>query len=129
MNEKFITATKLRKNLFENLEQVNVSNVAKIVTKNGLPYATLLSYDKYEDILELIESYVDDSLVKRIEESEKEIREGEYVTWNEYLKEESKVPEFVLRDKTKVTYGANVPDNSNKQGKKGFKKTANRNKK
>jgi len=124
MEERFITATNLRKTLFDSLDEVNNSNISKIITKNGMPYAALLSFDKYEDLLELIEFYTDDALAKEIKEAEKEIENGECVVLEEYLKEKDYVPEFVLSDKSNVDYGQGVHSSTNKQGKEKLRKNS-----
>ncbi|MFQ6044660.1 MAG: type II toxin-antitoxin system Phd/YefM family antitoxin [Candidatus Poribacteria bacterium] len=78
-----ISITDAKKTLLEIAR--NVANIGEntVFTKRGKPYVVLMSAAEYESIMETLEILSDDSALKDIKESEKEIAEGNWITLEE----------------------------------------------
>jgi len=81
-----ISITDAKRTLLEIARNVADIGENAIFTKRGKPYVVLMSASEYESIMETLEILSDNSSLKDIEESEKEIAEGNWITLEELEK-------------------------------------------
>jgi antitoxin YefM len=79
-----ISITDAKRSLLEIARNVADIGENTIFTKRGKTYVVLLSAAEYESIMETLEILSDDSALKDIEESEKEIAEGNWITLEKF---------------------------------------------
>jgi len=102
MNPKTtISATEARAKFFDILEKIEKAGTPITITVNGVPRAVLMNAEDFDSWAETLEIMSDPELVKSIEESKKELREGKYVTLDEMMEEEGLT---FVRDKAKNEY-------------------------
>ena len=102
MNIKtIISATEARKKFFDIINKVEKTGRPFTITVNGEPKVVLMNAEDFDSWEETLEIMGDPELVKSIEESKKEIREGKYVTLDELMEEEGLT---FIRDKSRNEY-------------------------
>jgi len=79
--------TKARSKLTDLVDKADKLLQEFVITVNGKPTAVLLSVAEYESLKETADVLSDKELVKQLIISEKEIADGNYVTFNELKKE------------------------------------------
>lgn len=84
---KIVPVRELRKNLSQLIDEVNEHDDYVLVTRNGVPAATLISIDQYEALEETAEILSDPGALEAIEEGLAEAARGETITFAE-LREE-----------------------------------------
>lgn len=77
------SATEVRKDFFDILDQVERSGVPYTITKAGKPVVVMMSAEQYESWEETWDIMSDPELVKGIAQGEKDIAEGRYSTYEE----------------------------------------------
>ena len=78
-----ISITNAKRTLLEIARNVADTGENTIFTKRGKPYVVLLSATEYESLMETLEILTDDKALKDIQESEKDIQAGEWITLEE----------------------------------------------
>ncbi len=81
-----ISITEARKKIFEIAEDVQNPDTIYMLTDKGNPKAVVMSADKYEDMKDDLEIYMDQNLMAEIQASQAEYERGEYYTWDEVKK-------------------------------------------
>lgn len=77
------SATEVRKDFFDILDQVESSGVPYTITKAGKPVVVMMSAEQYESWEETWDIMSDPELVKGIAQGEKDLAEGRYSTYEE----------------------------------------------
>lgn len=77
------SATEVRNNFFDILDEVESSGVPYTITKGGKPVAVIMSAEEYESWQETMDIMSDPELVKGIKDGEKDLAEGRYSTFEE----------------------------------------------
>ena len=85
--KNILPITKARETLTDLVDKANRLFQEFIITVNGKPAAVLLSVAEYESLKETADVLSDKDLVKQLIKSEKEIAEGNYITFDELKKE------------------------------------------
>ena len=103
MNSKTtISATEARKKFFDIINKVEKTSTPFTITVNGEAKAVLMNAEDFDSWKETLEIMSNPKLVKGIEESKKELREGKYSTFEEVF---GMTAEEALSDKGKEKYG------------------------
>lgn len=100
------SATEVRNNFFDILNEVKHAGVPYTITKGGEPAAVLMNAEEYEGWLETIDIMNDPELVKGIEQGKKDLRDGKSYTFEEVF---GMTPEEALADRGKEAYGEKKP--------------------
>jgi len=79
--------TKAREELTTLVENANKKLVEYVITVNGFPAAVLISAAEYESWKETNEIMGNPELMKAIKEGEEDIKNGEFVTFEDLKKE------------------------------------------
>lgn len=79
--------TKARENLTTLVENANKKLEEYIITVKGLPAAVLISAAEYQSWKETNEIVADSGLLKAIKEGEKDIKKGNFVTFEQLKKD------------------------------------------
>jgi len=82
-NMETISITDAKRTLLEIARNVADTGENTILTKRGKPYVVLMSAIEYESIMETLEILQDDDALKDIQESEKDIEVGDWITLEE----------------------------------------------
>ena len=98
------SATEVRKDFFDILDQVECSGVPYTITKAGKPVVVMMNAEEYESWQETLDIMSDPELVKGIEAGKRDLREGRYSTFEEVF---GMTPEEALADKGKKGYSTN----------------------
>jgi antitoxin YefM len=109
MNSKTtISISEARRRIFDIAEEVQKPNTHYTFTENGKPKAVLMSAGEFDSLMEDFEILNDPGLFARIQEAEKEIARGDYVTLDELKKNLNYVSGdgLVVADKNSRTYSA-----------------------
>lgn len=80
-----LPATEVRKNFFDILDEISETNIPYTITVKGKPKAVIMNAEEYESWMETLDIMSNPELVKGIEEGKKDIREGRYITLDEYM--------------------------------------------
>ena len=80
-----LPATEVRKNFFEILDKIAETNIPYTITLGGKPKAVIMNAEEYESWMETLDIMSNPELVKGIEEGKKDLREGRYITLDEYM--------------------------------------------
>ena len=107
MNAKTtISISEARRRIFDIAEEVQKPNKYYTFTENGKPKAVLMSAEEFDSLMEDFEILSDQGLFARIQEAEKEIARGDYVTLDELKQEFNYAPHggFAVADKGSRTY-------------------------
>lgn len=78
-----ISITDAKRTLLEVARNVADTGENTILTKRGKPYVVLMSATEYESIMETLEILSDKEALKDIQESEKDIEAGNWITLEE----------------------------------------------
>lgn len=92
-----LSATEVRNNFFDILDEVEQTNVPYTITRAGKPKAVIMNAEEYESWMETLDIMSNPETVKNIEESKRELARGEYVTLDELMKERNLM---FVRDKS-----------------------------
>ena len=95
------SATEVRNNFFDILDEVKGSGIPYTITKGGVPAAVLMNAEEYEGWMETLDIMSNPETVKGIEQGKKDLKEGRYITLDELMKEEKLM---FLRDKSGKVY-------------------------
>ena len=79
------SATEVRKDFFDILDQVERSSVPYTITKAGKPVVVMMSAEEYESWEETLDIMSNPESVKNIEEGKKDLKEGRSITLDEYM--------------------------------------------
>lgn len=96
-----LSATEARQDFFNILDKVGKTNVPFTITINGVPKVVIMNAEEFDSWQETLEIMSNPDLVKGIEESKKELKEGRYSTFEEVF---GMTPEEALADKGKKNY-------------------------
>ena len=80
-------ATQFRKELFNVIKHLQKSDNEITITVDGQPSLVVMSFEKYEGLMETLEIMSDPQMVKDIEEGIKDIEAGRMTPWEEVKKE------------------------------------------
>lgn len=109
-----LSITEARKKIFKLANEVQEPDTYFVLTENGRPKAVLMSAEEFDSWKETLEVMAEiPNLKEEIEEAEKEIDRGEYVTLEELLEKEGLI----------VTDNGELKDAPNKNQQKGAKKS------
>lgn len=101
-----ISISEARKRIFAIADEVQKPDTYYVLTENGKPKAVILSAEEFENLLDDLDILSDPDLLKEIEEGERAIEEGDYVTWEELKKELREIDApMLVRDKATGKYG------------------------
>ena len=76
MGTQIITASKLRSQILKLIKELDKAPDQYIITHNGEPAATLMSYDEYRSLIATLDVITNPQLVKDIRESREDNRRG-----------------------------------------------------
>ena len=82
-----LPASQARKNFYTMLDEVNTKLKSFTITLHGKVKAVVINPDELESWRETIEIMSDKKLVKKLKQSQEEIKRGEYVTEKELFKD------------------------------------------
>lgn len=102
-----ISITEARKRIFDIADEVQRPGSVYTLTDKGRPKAAVISAEEYDSLMETIEILSDPKALKRIEQAEKELANGDFVSWDDFKKEwgyTSDVGHMVLADKGAKKY-------------------------
>lgn len=103
MNTKTtLPATTIRQKFFEVLDKIERTGTTYTITRDGLPKAVIMNIEEFDSWQETLDIMSNPELVKGIEESKKELKEGKYSTFEEVF---GMTPEEALADKSRAKYG------------------------
>jgi len=85
--KKTMHATQFRKELFNVIKHLQKSDNEITITVDGQPSLVVMSFEKYEGLMETLEIMSDPQMVKDIEEGIKDIEAGRMTPWEEVKKE------------------------------------------
>lgn len=84
MNSKTtLSLTEARKRIFDIAEDVQRPGKYYTFTENGSPKAVLMSAEQFDSLMEDLELASDPEFAKRMAAVEKELKNGDYVSWEE----------------------------------------------
>ena len=83
----YIPITKAKSSLLDIIRQIEGSDEAIAITKNGVPEAVLLSMKKFEGLLETLEILADEKAMQSIRKSIKEADKGNWIDFDEVFAE------------------------------------------
>ena len=108
MNTKTtISISEGRKKIFDIAEKVQCPGTVYTLTENGQPKITILASEEYESLMETLEILSDPKAMNRMEQAEKELKRGDYVSWDDFKKGwgyMQKTDPMTLADKNKKKY-------------------------
>ncbi len=87
MSTKTLPVTEARKKLTDLVDKAAKQLDEYVITVRGKPKAVLMSSDEFESWKETNEILADSELVKAIKEGEKELAEGQGISWEEAKKQ------------------------------------------
>jgi len=87
MSTQIITASKLRSQILKLVKELDKAPDQYIITHNGEPAATLISYDEYRSLLATLDVITDPELVANIRESRKDKQSGRVYSFDEVFGE------------------------------------------
>jgi antitoxin YefM len=87
MGTQIITASKLRSQILKLVKELDKAPDQYIITHNGEPAATLISYAEYRSLLATLDVISDPELVENIRESKSDKRRGRVHSFDEVFGE------------------------------------------
>jgi len=87
MGTQIITASKLRTQILKLIKELGKAPDQYIITHNGEPAATLISYDEYRSLLATLDVMTDPELVNSIRESRNDKKHGRVHSFDEVFGE------------------------------------------
>lgn len=91
-----LSATEVRNNFFDILDEIEQTNVPYTITRAGKPKAVIMNAEEYESWMETLDIMSNPETVRGIEEGRKDLKEGRYITLEEFM---AKNKLAVIRDK------------------------------
>jgi prevent-host-death family protein len=86
MNTKTtLSATEARRDFFNILDKVEKTNVPFTITINGVPKVVIMNAEEFDSWQETLDIMSNPELVKGIKEGKKDLREGRYITLDEFM--------------------------------------------
>ena len=85
--QKYIPVTRAKAMLLDLIRNINDSDDAIAITKNGVPQAVLISMERFEGLLETLDILSDENALKSIRKSMREAEKGHWVDFNEVFRE------------------------------------------
>jgi len=77
--ETFVPITQAKAKLLDIVRELHDTNDTIAITKNGVPEAVILSMKKFEGFLETIDILSDPEMMKQLEGSAKDLKEGRFI--------------------------------------------------
>lgn len=116
-----ISISEARSRIFEIADDAQKPGRYYTFTENGKPKVVLMSAEEFDSLMEDIEILNNPEIMANIKKSQEEFEAGEYVTLQELEKElgyaRLKIPQLVLRDKSKKRYRVKKTQKNNKTKK------------
>ena len=78
--EKILPITKVKKEFLDVIKEMVEEESTITVTKNGMPVGVMMTWERYEALLETIEILADPKVVKALKASERDFRAGKVYT-------------------------------------------------
>jgi antitoxin YefM len=85
--KEYIPVTKAKANLLDLVRKIKDSDDTIAITKNGVPEVVLISFDKFQGLLETMEILSDEKAMKAIRKSIREADKGIWVDFDEVIAE------------------------------------------
>ena len=85
--QEYIPVTKAKSAFLDIIREIEGSDDAIAITKNGIPEAVLLSMSKFERLMETMEILSDEKAMKSIRKSIKEARDRKWLDFDEVFAE------------------------------------------
>jgi len=85
--KEYIPVTKAKANLLDLVRKIKDSDDTIAITKNGVPEVVLISFDKFQGLLETMEILSDEKAMKAIRKSIREADKGMWVDFDEVIAE------------------------------------------
>ena len=85
--KNYIPVTKAKSDLLNLVRQIENSDDAIAITKNGIPEAVLISMKKFQSLLETMEILADEKVMASIRKSVKQAKSGRWVKFGEVFQE------------------------------------------
>ena len=85
--QEYIPVTRAKSKFLDIIRNIEGSDDAIAITKNGVPEAVLLSINKFEGLVETIEILSDEKAMQSIRKSIKEAGEGKWLDFDEVFVE------------------------------------------
>lgn len=82
-----IPATKARKNFFKLIDENSKPGRSTFISVDGVPKVVMMSAEDFEGWMETLEIMSDPKLMKELEESKKEFKEGKFSSLEDVEKE------------------------------------------
>lgn len=99
-----LSITEARKEIFKIADELQKPDVCYMLTENGKPKVVMMSAEEYESWMETIEVMREmPDLAKEIKEAEEEFAKGEYVKFEDILKEDG----IEITDKGEIKHVSN----------------------
>jgi antitoxin YefM len=83
--EAYVPITQAKAKLLDMVRQIDDTNDAIAITKNGIPEAVLLSMKKFDGLLETIDVLADQVMMEQLRESFKDVKAGRLIDLDEAL--------------------------------------------
>lgn len=90
-------ATKVRQNIFDVLDEVNLTGEAVIITRHDEPTGVLLSYEAFDSLMETLDVMSDPDLVKELQRA---TNSSDYIPFDEFLAKNN----LLVNDKSNTKY-------------------------
>ncbi|MEA3355561.1 MAG: type II toxin-antitoxin system prevent-host-death family antitoxin [Patescibacteria group bacterium] len=81
------TITDMRENAISLLQSVQKKQSPTIIMHRNSPKAILLSVTRYNQLMEMVEDYLDEELVLKLEKQRKTAKKSDYIPFEKVLKE------------------------------------------
>ncbi|MFC1533096.1 type II toxin-antitoxin system Phd/YefM family antitoxin [Thermodesulfobacteriota bacterium] len=85
--QQYIPVTKAKSILLDLIRNIKDTDDAIAITKNGVPEAVLISFKKFNGLLETLDILSDEKAMKSIRRSIKEAQKGIWLDFDEVFKE------------------------------------------
>jgi antitoxin YefM len=82
-----LLAHEARDNFYQILEEADTKLRQFTITLRGKAKAVIMSAEEYEGWLETVEIMADKSMVKRIEQGKRELKQGKGISWDKAKKQ------------------------------------------
>jgi len=79
-NDNFSTITDMRENAISLLQSVQKKKSPTIIMHRNSPKAVLLSVNKYNQLMEMIEDYLDEELALKLEKRAAKAKKSDYIS-------------------------------------------------
>ena len=82
LSETYVPLAQAKGRLVELVKNVKESGDTVALTKDGAPEAVLLSYERFDSLVETMEILADRELMRQIEQSKKDVEAGRLVDFD-----------------------------------------------